>query len=75
LYSEWRKVSDDGVGEGGLDAERLHRIVKGDFRASYLFLEKKRNPKLHAFLKDQEKRGRPFTLAYEDGSTALFAIP
>jgi hypothetical protein len=68
LYWKWRKVSDDRVEEFAEGA--LYSIVKNDFRASYLFLENNRNPKLREFLEARED----FAKVYADTAVTLYKI-
>lgn len=53
------------------NAEDTHEVLKNDFRASYLLVEKRRNPKLSQYLMDAVDK---FSLVFENETEALYKL-
>ena len=60
----WRAMAAQGAGED------TYTVIRKDFRASYLLLDKRRNIALDDFLRTD----RRFTLGYEDARTTVFEL-
>lgn len=68
LYWQWRKVVDD-ADQKWESGEQVYQIVKQEFHARFVFIEKNRNPNLY---RDLLEFAPDFYLQYEDGQVAVF---
>lgn len=57
LYRKFHNISKDSVGELKNDA---YKIFSDDFKARYIFIEKRRNPKLLEFLENDKRFEQKF---------------
>jgi hypothetical protein len=71
LYGKWRLVSDDRSGSGSNDT--IYAVVKNDFRASYIFVENRRNPQLNQYLSSAGQADH-FREAYRDDAVTIYRV-
>lgn len=72
LYWDWRKIADDNVENWG-SIEAVHKLVKQDLRAKFIFVDVARNPNIYNFLSN-DVHSDFFELGFDAGGLAIFRV-
>ncbi len=72
LYWDWRKIADDNVENWG-SIEAVHKLVKQDLRAKFIFVDVARNPNIYNFLSN-DIHSDFFERGFDAGGLAIFRV-